>query len=198
MIATAVHEETPSSRVVRNLYLHWFSTLPFVGSALTSLGSVPGIPENATRLLEEDELVCTFPEGVKGVGKLYKHRYHLSRFGRGGFVQIALRTGSPLVPVAVIGAEETYPMLANVEPIARLFGLPYFPITPIFPLLGPFGAIPLPSRWHIVFCPPIPTNVYGPASANDPLVVFRLAEQVRTTIQETLDAKLTGRTSAFW
>lgn len=198
MIATAIHQAHPSRRIVRNLYLHWFSTLPFVGTTMTSLGNVPGIPENATRLLEEDELVCTFPEGVKGIGKLFKHRYHLSRFGRGGFIQIALRTGAPIIPVAVVGAEEIYPMLANVEPLARLLGMPYFPITPTFPWLGPFGAVPLPTHWHITFCPPIPTESYGPEGADDPLVVFKLSEQVRETIQETVDAQLARRKSLFW
>jgi len=140
-------------------------------------------------LLEEDQLVCSFPEGVKGVGKLYKDRYQLARFGRGGFVQVALKTGAPLIPVAVVGAEETYPMLANAKPLARLLKLPYFPITPFFPLLGPLGTIPVPSRWKITFCPPIPTATYGPAAADDPLIVFELAEKVRSTIQATLNQR---------
>lgn len=197
MIATAVAEEHPSARLVRNLYLNWFNTLPFVASTLASLGHVPGLPENAVHLLDDDELVCVFPEGAKGLGKLYKDRYHLARFGRGGFVQAALRTGAPLLPVAVIGAEEIYPMLANAEPLARLLRLPYFPITPFFPWLGPLGAIPLPTRWSITFCPPISTLEYGPDAADDPLIVFMLSEQVRCTIQETINAKLQERSSIF-
>lgn len=197
MIATAVHEEHPSARIVRNLFLHWFSTLPLIAPALSSMGQVPGIPENAVRLLEEDELICVFPEGIKGVGKLFKDRYRLARFGRGGFVQTALRTGAPLIPVAVVGAEEIYPMIGNATTIARLFGLPYFPITPFFPWLGLLGTIPLPTRWSITFCPPISTAEYGPAAADDPLTVFMLAELVRSAIQETLDAKLKERTSIF-
>lgn len=197
MIATAVHEEHPSARIVRNLFLHWFSTLPLIAPALSSMGQVPGIPENAVRLLEEDELICVFPEGIKGVGKLFKDRYRLARFGRGGFVQTALRTSAPLIPVAVVGAEEIYPMIGNATAIARLFGLPYFPITPFFPWLGLLGTIPLPTRWSITFCPPISTAEYGPAAADDPLTVFMLTELVRSTIQETLDAKLKERTSIF-
>lgn len=197
MIATAVYEEHRESRIVRNLFLHWFSTLPFVGTTLSSLGGVPGLPDNATRLLEDDELVCTFPEGVKGVGKLFRDRYQLARFGRGGYVQTALRTGSPIVPVAVVGAEEIYPMLGNAESLARLFGMPYFPITPIFPWLGPVGAIPLPTQWSISFCTPIPTAEYGPESTDDPLVVFMLSERVRTSIQETVNARLAERRSVF-
>ncbi len=197
MIANAVYEEHSGSRLVRNLFLHWFSTLPFVGNALVSTGGVPGLQENAVRLLQEEQVVCTFPEGVKGVGKLFQDRYRLARFGRGGFVQTALRTGAPLVPVAVIGAEEIYPMLANAEPLAKMFGLPYFPITPTFPWLGPLGAIPLPTRWSITFGPPVDLGGYGPDDADDPLVVFMLSERVRTVIQEMINARLSERTALF-
>ncbi len=197
MLATAVYEEHPAARIVRNLFLHWFSTLPFVAPGLADLGQVAGSPENAINLLENDELVCVFPEGVKGIGKLFRQRYRLARFGRGGFVQAALRTGAPLVPVSIIGAEEIYPMIANAEPLARMLGTPYFPITPFFPWLGPLGAIPLPTCWHISFGPPISTREYGPDAADDPLIVFMLAEQVRSHIQETLDVKLRERTSIF-
>ncbi|MFP4437990.1 MAG: lysophospholipid acyltransferase family protein [Chloroflexaceae bacterium] len=197
MLATAVYEEHPSARIVRNLFLHWFSTLPFVAPLLADLGQVSGSPENAINLLENDELVCVFPEGVKGIGKLFQQRYRLARFGRGGFVQAALRTGAPLVPVTIIGAEEIYPLIANAKPIAQMLRMPYFPITPFFPWLGPLGALPLPTRWNISFGPPISTQEYGPDAADDPLIVFMLAEQVRSRIQETLDAKLRERTSIF-
>jgi 1-acyl-sn-glycerol-3-phosphate acyltransferase len=199
MIAAAIAEEHPSGevRIVRSLHLDWFSTLPFISPALAALGQVPGVPENAVRLLESDELVCVFPEGLKGVGKLYKDRYKLARFGRGGFVQAALRTGTPLIPVSVVGAEEIYPMFANAEPIAKLLGFPYFPLTPFFPWFGLFGVIPLPTKWSITFGEPISTAEYGPEAANDPLTVLMLSEQVRTTIQETLDAKVAARTSIF-
>jgi 1-acyl-sn-glycerol-3-phosphate acyltransferase len=199
MITVAVAEDHPAQnqRLVRSLYLHWFSTLPFVAPALAALGNVPGIPENAVRLLERDELVCVFPEGVKGVGKLFKDRYQLARFGRGGFVQAAIRARAPIVPVAVVGAEEIYPMLANAEPVARVFGMPFFPITPFFPWLGPFGVIPLPTRWSITFCEPLSTDLYDPAEADNPLTVLGLSELVRSRIQETIDAKLAERRSIF-
>jgi 1-acyl-sn-glycerol-3-phosphate acyltransferase len=199
MIAMAVADEHPAqnSRIVRSLYLNWFSTLPFVAPALAAMGNVPGIQENAVRLLDEDELVCVFPEGLKGVGKLYKDRYRLARFGRGGFIQVALRAGAPIVPVAVIGAEEIYPMLFDAKALAKQLGFPYFPVTPFFPWLGPLGAIPLPTRWSISFCPPIDTAAYGPTAADDPLTVLALAEQVRQNIQETVDARLAERTSIF-
>jgi len=199
MIATAVANEHPAQneRIVRSLHLHWFTTLPVIAPTLAALGQVPGIPENAIRLLEQDELVCVFPEGLKGVGKLFKDRYKLARFGRGGFVQAALRTQAPIIPVAVVGAEEIYPMLANAEGIAKLFGFPYFPLTPFFPWLGLLGVIPLPTRWSITFCPPIATNEYEPAAADDPLTVLALSEQVREIIQETINQKLAERTSVF-
>jgi 1-acyl-sn-glycerol-3-phosphate acyltransferase len=189
MVATSVYEEHPQTRIVRNLYMHWFSTLPVVGTTFMRLGSVPGLPENAVQLLHEDELVCAFPEGVKGVGKPFRDRYKLVRFARGGFVQAALQTRSPLIPVAIVGAEEIHPMLANSKPVAKMFGLPYFPITPTFPWLGPIGMIPLPTHWSITFCPPIMLDDYGPEDANNPLTVLNLTEQVRDTIQQTLDAK---------
>lgn len=199
MIAAAVAEDHPAQndRIVRSLHLHWFSTLPFVAPMLAAMGQVPGLPENAIRLLQNDELVCVFPEGLKGVGKLYKDRYKLARFGRGGFVQAALRAQSPIVPVAVVGAEEIYPMLGNAQPIARLLGMPYFPITPFFPWLGIFGAIPLPTRWSITFCEPLPTDTYDPSEADDPLTVLGLTELVRERIQATIDAKLAERKMVF-
>ncbi len=199
MIATSVAnaQQADQERIVRTLFLNWFNTLPFISPTLSALGQVPGLPDNAVRLLEEDQLVCVFPEGLKGVGKLFKDRYKLARFGRGGFVQAALRSGSPIIPVAVVGAEEIYPMLANFEPLARLLGLPYFPITPFFPWLGPLGAIPLPTRWHITYCPPISLIDYGPEDADDPLVVFTISEQVRGIIQDTLNKKIAERSSVF-
>lgn len=199
MIAAAVAEDHPAQndRIVRSLHLHWFSTLPFVAPTLAAMGQVPGLPENAIRLLQNNELVCVFPEGLKGVGKLYKDRYRLARFGRGGFVQAALRARSPIVPVAVVGAEEIYPMLGNAQPIAKLLGMPYFPITPFFPWLGVFGVIPLPTRWSITFCEPLPTDTYDPSEADDPLTVLGLTELVRERIQATIDAKLAERKMVF-
>ncbi|NTU80434.1 MAG: acyltransferase family protein [Chloroflexales bacterium] len=199
MIAAALLEDHPAQneRILRSLHLHWFSSLPFVAPALAALGQVPGLPENAVHLLGSDELVCVFPEGLKGVGKLYKDRYKLARFGRGGFVQAAIRAQAPIVPVAVVGAEEIYPMLANAEPVARLFGMPYFPLTPFFPWLGPLGVIPLPTRWSITFCEPLRTDMYDPAEADDPLTVLGLTEIVRGTIPETIEAKLASRKSVF-
>jgi 1-acyl-sn-glycerol-3-phosphate acyltransferase len=198
MIGTAIFDEHSAPRVTRCLHLSWFSTLPVVAPALAALGQVQALPENAIRLLEDDQLVCVFPEGLKGVGKLFRDRYKLARFGRGGFVQMALRTGAPLIPVAVIGAEEIYPMLANAKPIARLIGFPYFPITPLFPWLGLLGVVPLPSKWTLVFHEPIATAHYGPQAADDPLLVSELSEQVRARIQATIDERVARRKSIFF
>ena len=195
MISTAILEEHPQPRVVRNLHLSWFSTLPVVAPALAAFGQVQALPENATRLLRDDQLVCVFPEGLKGVGKLFKDRYKLARFGRGGFVQMALRSGAPIIPVAVIGAEEIYPMLVDARPIARLIGFPFFPLTPLFPWFGLLGVIPLPSKWTIVFSEPIPTAEFGPAGADDPLLVAELSDRVRDRIQAIINQKLAERKS---
>lgn len=138
-----------------------------------------------------------FPEGFKGVGKPFSQRYKLQRFGRGGFVSAAVRTGVPIVPVSIVGAEEIYPMLANVRPAARALGLPYFPITPTFPWLGPLGAVPLPSKWLIEFGEPIATDGFDEHAAEDPMVVFNLTDRVRETIQQTLYRLLLRRGHTF-
>jgi 1-acyl-sn-glycerol-3-phosphate acyltransferase len=154
-------------------------------------------PFNAMRLLEQDHLVAVFPEGVKGTGKPYSERYRLQRFGRGGFVEIALRTGAPIVPVAVVGSEEIYPKIADLPAVARLIGSPYFPVTPTFPLLGPLGIVPLPSKWRIEFLEPIETASYGPEGADDRAHVLELSERVRDQIQQALYANLVARGPAF-
>ncbi|MEO6822075.1 MAG: glycerol acyltransferase, partial [Candidatus Nanopelagicales bacterium] len=132
-----------------------------------------------------------------GVGKPFADRYKLQRFGRGGFVAAALRSRVPIIPCAIVGAEETYPMIANAKPLARLLGLPYFPITPTFPWLGPLGLVPLPSRWVIEFGDPIPTDQYPAGAADDPMLVFNLTDQVRETIQQTLYRLLVQRRGVF-
>ena len=138
-----------------------------------------------------------FPEGVKGTGKPFSERYRLQRFGRGGFVEVALRTGAPIIPVAVVGAEEIYPKIAESAALAKIAGAPFVPITPTFPWLGPLGLIPLPSRWRIEFCEPIDLSGYGPEAAEDKTVLFDLSETIRETIQERLYDNLVKRGSAF-
>jgi 1-acyl-sn-glycerol-3-phosphate acyltransferase len=197
MMGTAVLREHPLPRFTRFLVLNWAFDLPFVSVAMRKLGAVPASPYNAIRLLEQDELVGVFPEGVKGTGKDFADRYRLQRFGRGGFVEMALRTGSPIVPVATVGSEEIYPKIAEAGPLARLTGAPFFPITPTFPLLGPLGLVPLPSKWRIEFCEPIDTSAYGPDATRDRALVFELSERVRDVIQEKVYENLVKRGSAF-
>jgi 1-acyl-sn-glycerol-3-phosphate acyltransferase len=197
MIALGLLREHPLPRQPRFLVLDWAFELPFVSTAIRRLGGVAASPYNALRLLEQDELVAVFPEGVKGTGKPFSERYRLQRFGRGGFVELALRTGAPIVPVAVVGSEEIYPKLGDSRQLARLVGAPFFPLTPTFPWLGPLGVVPLPSRWRIEFCEPIETAGHGPGGADDRALVFELSEQVRETIQARVYAGLVERGSAF-
>ena len=197
MINLAVRHEHPARRACRMLALDMFALLPFLAPMLAQSGAVRANPENAERLLRKGELVGVFPEGVKGVGKRFKDRYKLARFGRGGFVRIALRTGAPIVPCAVVGAEEIHPALAQMSWLGKPLGLPYVPITPTFPLLGPLGFVPLPSKWSIELGEPIPMDGYGPDAAEDPMLVNRLSERVRATIQQMIDASLARRQSVW-
>jgi 1-acyl-sn-glycerol-3-phosphate acyltransferase len=197
MISMALLREHPLPRYPRFMVLNWAFDLPWISTGMRKVGGVVASPFNAMRLLEQDHLVAVFPEGVKGTGKPYSERYRLQRFGRGGFVEIALRTGSPIVPVAVVGSEEIYPKLADLPAVARLIGAPYFPVTPTFPLLGPLGIVPLPSKWRIEFLEPIETASYGPEGAEDRALVLELSERVRGEIQQALYANLVRRGPAF-
>lgn len=197
MTQVAVHDETPGHRVLRLLAADLVFRTPVVGEFARRGGTTNAAQSDARRLLEQGELVGVWPEGYKGVGKPYADRYRLRRFGRGGFVATALRTGSPIIPCSIVGAEETYPMLADLAPLAKLLGVPYFPLTPTFPHLGLLGLIPLPSKWIIDFAPPVDTAAFGPQAADDPLVVFELTDQVREQIQRRLHALLAERGPAF-
>lgn len=197
MIGVALQREHPLPRYPRFTVLDWAFELPYVSVAMRKLGGVPASPYNALRLLEQEELVAVFPEGTNGTQKLYRDRYQLRRFGRGGFVEIALRTRAPIVPVAIVGSEEVHPKLADAPLLARLTGAPFFPVTPTFPALGPLGAIPLPSRWRMEFCEPIDLSGFGPDAATDRALVFELSEHVRDLIQQKVWENLAKRRSAF-
>ena len=197
MMGTAIQKEHPLPRWTRALVLNWAFDLPFVSYFLRRIGGVAANPANLTRLLAQDEPVMVFPEGAKGFGKPFSERYRVQRFGRGGFVEVALETGSPIVPVAVVGAEEIYPKLAESGVLAKLSGAPYVPITPLFPMLGPLGLLPLPSRWRIEFLEPIDLSAYGPGASEDRSLVFDLSEQIREMVQEALYRGLVKRRSAF-
>jgi 1-acyl-sn-glycerol-3-phosphate acyltransferase len=198
MIMTSILNEHPAQRLVRNLYANWFPTLPFLSAMLVKMGQALGSVENGTRLLEQDELVGVFPEGYKGVSKLFRDRYKLARFGRGGFVKMALNTQAPIIPVSVVGAEETYVSVTKSNALARLTGFPYFPISLRFPWLGLLGAIPYPTKWYIDFGEPIPMDNYGQDAAGNLVLVSQLTDQVRNIIQQMIHGRLAQRRSVFY
>jgi 1-acyl-sn-glycerol-3-phosphate acyltransferase len=198
MTAIAVHDNHPGHRYLRMLGADLVFQTPVLGELARKTGQTMACTEDAERLLAAGELVGVWPEGFKGVGKPFRDRYKLQRFGRGGFVSAALRTGVPIIPCSIVGAEEIYPKIADVRPLARLFGLPYFPVTPTFPLLGPLGAVPLPTKWRIEFGEPIRTDDYPVTAADDPMLTFNITDQVRENIQQTLYRMLARRRSVFF
>jgi 1-acyl-sn-glycerol-3-phosphate acyltransferase len=197
MTGLAVHDHHPDHRHLRMLGADLVFQVPLLGALARKTGQTLACTADAERLLSKGELVGVWPEGFKGIGKPFKDRYKLQRFGRGGFVSAALRTGVPIIPCSIVGAEEIYPKIGDIKPLARLFGLPYFPVTPTFPLLGPLGAIPLPSKWYIEFGEPIRTDELHPEDADDPATVFNLTDQVRENIQQTLYRLLAQRRGVF-
>lgn len=198
MLRAAVRREHPAQRELRWLADDFVYYLPFAGTLMNRLGAVRACQENAERLLAGERLIAVFPEGAKGSGKLFKDRYRLQRFGRGGFIRLCLRTRTPLVPCAIVGAEETNPLLYRVEHVTRALGIPYLPITPTFPLLGPLGLVPAPTKWKIRLAEPVRFDAYGPEAADDELLVRRLAERVRATIQGLIDDTLATRRSVWF
>ena len=198
MTQVALHDHHRQHRDLRMLGADLVFALPFIGMLARRAGHTLACNEDAEALLGSGELVGVWPEGFKGIGKPYSERYRLQRFGRGGFVSAALRARVPIIPVSIVGAEEIYPILADAKVLARLLGVPYFPITPTFPWLGPLGAIPLPSKWHIEFGEPIATDVFTEGAADDPMLMFNLTDQVRETIQHTLYKLLMRRKSVFF
>ncbi|MEU5163111.1 lysophospholipid acyltransferase family protein [Streptomyces sp. NPDC020875] len=198
MMQVAVHDHHPAGRHLRLLAADLVFMLPVVNELARKAGHTLACAEDAETLLNRGEIVGVMPEGFKGLGKPFGERYKLQRFGRGGFVSTALRAGAPIVPCSIVGAEEIYPMVGNAKTLARLLGLPYFPVTPTFPLLGPLGAVPLPTKWTIQFGEPIPTDGYPPEAAEDPMLMFNLTDQVREQIQHTLYKLLVQRRSVFF
>ncbi|MEX2290781.1 MAG: lysophospholipid acyltransferase family protein [Mycobacteriales bacterium] len=199
MTALALLDQHPASRHLRMLAADLVFRLPVVAPVARKAGNTLACTADAERLLTAGELVGVWPEGFKGIGKPFSERYKLQRFGRGGFVSAALRTGVPIIPCSIVGAEEIYPMIHNARVLARLLGLPYLPVTPTFPLLGPLGLVPLPSKWIIEFGEPVETqDLGGAAAAEDPMLVFNVTDQVRETIQSTLYTLLLQRRSVFF
>jgi 1-acyl-sn-glycerol-3-phosphate acyltransferase len=200
MIMQAIHHEHPSPRPLYMLGENWFKGYPGIGMLANKIGLVGAHPANAQRLLgDEGRLVLVFPEGQKGSRKLFWQRYRLRRFGRGGFVRTAMRAGAPIVPTAVIGAEEAMPIFAHVLLLQRLTGLIYFPINHAFPQFGvAAGLMYLPAKFRIRFLEPVDLSAYGPEDADDIALVGRLSERIRLRIQEELDDLVLARRSVWF
>jgi 1-acyl-sn-glycerol-3-phosphate acyltransferase len=199
-IVRAIREEHGRSRPVYVTVEHFFKGYPGFSMLIPKLGCVPAHPANVHRLLhDEQQLVLVFPEGRKGTEKLYRDRYRLRRFGRGGFVEAAMRAEAKLVPICVVGAEEAMPVFAQVDFLKRVTGLLYFPITPTFPWLGPLGMLAyLPAKFKIRFLEPIDTVELGGAeAADDRALVQTLAQEIRARIQEGLHEMLATRRSVW-
>jgi 1-acyl-sn-glycerol-3-phosphate acyltransferase len=199
MIGKAVKEEHPRPRIVRPLVENFFKGYPGFSMLLPKLGAVPAHPANVHRLLaDEGQLALVFPEGRKGSEKLFKDRYRLRRFGRGGFVESAMRARAPIVPIALVGAEEAQPIFAHLGAFQRLTKLIYFPITPTFPHLGPLGMLGyLPAKFLIRFLEPVRTDDMGDAPWEDQALVQEVAMDVRAHIQENL-LDMLGQRRSVW
>ncbi|NLU84114.1 lysophospholipid acyltransferase family protein [Rhodococcus sp. HNM0569] len=197
MVSVAVHDEHPAHRPLRMLAADFAFDLPVVGDIARKAGHTLACTPDAERLLRGGDVVAVFPEGFKGIGKPFGQRYKLQRFGRGGFVSAAMRTRTPIIPCSIVGSEEIYPKIGELTTLARVLGVPYFPVTPFFPHLGPLGLVPLPSKWHIEFGEPIHTDSYDDAAAEDPMELFEVTDHVRETIQQTLYRLLAKRRNVF-
>ena len=200
MIMQAIRHEHPRPRPLYMLGEHWFKGYPGVGLLANKIGLVAAHPANAQRLLgDEQRLALVFPEGQKASRKLYWQRYRLRRFGRGGFVRTAMRAGVPIVPVAVVGAEEAMPIFAHVPLLQRLTGLIYFPINHAFPHFGLAAALMyLPAKFKIRFLEPIDLSGYRPEDADDVSLVQVLGEDIRGRIQAEVDSLLRSRKSVWF
>jgi 1-acyl-sn-glycerol-3-phosphate acyltransferase len=196
VLIAVVYDEI--ARHVRTLGADLVFSTPYSAWLARKIGTTLACQEDAERLLAGDHLVAVFPEGFKGLGKPYAARYKLQRFGRGGFVSAAVGAQVPIVPISIIGSEEIYPLIAGAPAVARALGVPYFPITPLFPWLGPLGMLPLPSKWIIQFGEAIATDELPPGAADDPMIIFNVTDQVRETIQQTLYTLLMQRRSTFF
>ncbi|HEX6548768.1 MAG TPA: lysophospholipid acyltransferase family protein, partial [Candidatus Dormibacteraeota bacterium] len=187
MIRTGIWLEHERPRHARMQVANWAFAVPALSQFLLKTGNVLGHPDNAETLLNRDQLVGVFPEGIKGAAKEYAQRYRIRRFGRGGFVQVAIRTQAPIIPIAVVGGEEVHPVLHDFAGLGRALGTGALPVTLTFPWLGPLGLVPLPSKWFMAFGEPIPTRGLAPEAVEDQALVLELAEEVRSWIQGRVD-----------
>lgn len=191
--ATSCLLKASPPRLVRSMVERWTPTLPFVNQAFTRAGCVVGDPINCRNLLEAENAILVFPEGARGCGKTWDHRYRLTEFGR-GFMRLALETRSPIVPVAVIGAEEAIASIYDLKPLARLLGAPYLPVPMLLPLLGPLAFLPLPVQMHVHFGKPLYFD--GPFDDEDE-IIERKVQVVVDRVQELIDRGLRERKTIF-
>ncbi|HVY44615.1 MAG TPA: lysophospholipid acyltransferase family protein [Minicystis sp.] len=192
LLGAAMFLDADPPRIVRSMVEKWSQTLPFVAPLFSRVGQVVGVPENARRLLELDEAVLVFPEGVRGINKPFSQRYRLVDFGL-GFMRLALETGTPIVPVAVIGGEEQYISLGNAEKLGKMLGMPSFPVIP--QVLLPGGQLPLPTKYRITFGEPLR---FDGDPDDDDAVIEEKVLRVRGTIQSMLNRGLKERRAVFW
>ena len=197
MVAHALERSQTRTTRPRFLVADWLITLPFVHPYLARLGGVRACRENADRLLRGGQSVIAFPEGAKGAGKAFRDRYRLMRFGRGGVVRTALENHVPLVPVGLVGAEEAHPILFKSHLAGRALGLPFLPVTPTFPLLGPAGLLPLPTKWIMCFGEPLAVDKRDSKAAQDEILVSRLNESLRQRVEALVTQGLELRPSVW-
>jgi len=194
MVVTAVMLKHPAKRHVRPLVEDFIYHVPYLGMFMSRVGAVRACQENAQRLLENDQATLVFPEGVKGIGKLFSKRYRLQRFGRGGAIRLALAARAPIIPVSIVGAEESMPLISKVSWLAKPLGLPYIPITPTLPWLGLAGLVPFPTKWFIDFGPPFDLSAHDPdALVHDRVLLNRLNEDLRGQVHGMIDRRLASR-----
>ncbi len=194
LIVLSMLFEAEPPRMVRSMVETWVPTLPLVSYFFPRTGQIVGTRDNCRRLLNRDEIILAFPEGVRGISKPFSKRYQLQQFGL-GFMRLALMTGAPVVPVAVVGAEEQIPALIDFKPLARMFGMPAFPITPFFPWLGPLGIMPLPVKIRIYYGRPM--YFEGDPDDDDEILLPKV-QKVRRTIQRMIRDGLKVRRGIFW
>lgn len=198
MVNLAVYNKHPKKRGVRFLVHDFAFELPVLGKFIERAGGVRASPKNAQMLLKNGQLILVFPEGIKGIGKPYEKKYKLQQFGKGGFIRIAIRSKVPIIPTAIIGSEEIHPIVYSSQVIGKSLGVPFFPLTPTFPWLGPLGLVPLPTKWKIIFGKPIYLDNVKPADAENDELVMKLAEDIRKKIQKTINAALSKRKSIWF
>ena len=193
MLRTALLLEANPPRIAREMADNWIPALPFASTVAARVGALVGTPDNCVAMMEAEECVCVFPEGIKGMNKLYKHRYQLMRFGS-GFMRLALQTGTPIVPVGIVGAEEQQPAFGNLKGVAKMFGMPAFPVTATFPWLGPLGLLPMPVKYHIHCGEPM--HFQGEGNEENRVIQGKVSE-VKKAISGLLDEGLKTRAGVF-